>query len=241
MTEEPLSRESILQGSMRKLAESRPGLIRLMSDAERADWIEKSLAAAPSLDQVWVFAYGSLIWNPAFYWADKVSCSVGGFHRSFCFWTRLGRGCEENPGLMLGLEPGGHCTGVAYRIEAGQLQSEMDILFRRELMSYAYIPTWVDATAEDKVGEWPDGRFKALTFVMDPGHERYCGNLDRTVAIRHLATASGPLGRNCDYLFSLVENLQALGFEDPDLETLATQVKAYQRAHPESATAQPPG
>ncbi len=227
MSEEPLSRESILNGDMRKLAESQPGLVRLMSDEDRRHWIEKTLSGAPSMEQIWVFAYGSLIWNPAFIWAEQFPCTVQGYHRSFCFWTKLGRGCEDNPGLMMGLEPGGSCSGVAYRIDASHVDSEIDILFRRELISHAYIPTWVEA-----VDVASKATVQAITFVMDPSHERYCGGLDRTQSIRHLATATGPLGRNCDYLFSLVEHLQKLRFSDPELEQLAMDVADYQHANP---------
>ncbi len=233
MTDEPLSRESILNGDMRKLAESQPGLIRLMSDEERAIWIEKTLAQAPSMDEIWVFAYGSLIWNPAFIWAEKLPCMIRDFHRSFCFWTRLGRGCAENPGLMMGLEPGGQCSGVAYRIDAGHVESEIDILFRRELVSHAYTPTWVDAHGLSSAVS-----VRAITFVMDDSHERYCGDLDQETAVRHLATAAGPLGRNCDYLYNLVDHLKQMGFPDPELESLAVNVRQYQLAHPESVPAQ---
>jgi cation transport protein ChaC len=228
VSEEPLNRESILNGDMRKLAESQPGLVRLMSDEDRARWIDTTLSQAPSMDQIWVFAYGSLIWNPAFIWAEQFPCTIAGYHRSFCFWTRLGRGCEENPGLMMGLEPGGHCSGVAYRIDASKVDSEIDILFRRELISHAYIPTWVEAREANS-----NSTVQAITFVMDPTHERYCGGLDREQSIRHIATAKGPLGRNCDYLFSLVEHLQKLAFTDPELEQLAIDVAAFQHAHPD--------
>jgi len=212
---------------MRKMAEERPGLIRLMSDAERESWLQRTLDSALSLDEIWVFAYGSLIWNPAFHWAEKRRCVVAGYQRNFCFWSYMGRGDPQNPGLMLGLEPGGECTGVAYRIEREQIDTELDIVFRRELMSHAYIPSWIEACEAD-TGE--ARTFHVLAFVMDPNHERYCGAIDRPVAVKHIATAEGPLGRNCDYLFELVEQLQQLKLVDPHLEQLAAEVRAYQAA-----------
>jgi len=206
------------------MAESRPGAIRLMSDEDRAKSIDETLALAPSRDDVWIFAYGSLIWNPAIHFADKEKVWVDGFHRSFCFWTVLGRGCEDNPGLMMGLEPGGDSNGLAYRIDASALDTELDILFRRELMSYVYKPTWVDATLADKTEE----KVRVLAFVVDPQHERFCGNLEEETLVRHIATASGPLGRNCDYLFQLTEHLHQLGFSDERMIDLEAKVRRYQ-------------
>ena len=222
--ENKLSRQAILDGHIRRLAESRPGAIRLMSDEDRVLAIREALSQAPSLNDVWIFAYGSLIWNPAIHFAEREKVLVDGFHRSFCFWTVLGRGCEENPGLMMGLEPGGSSNGLAYRIDADDLDTEMDILFRRELMSYVYKPTWVDAT----LAESPDKTIKVLAFVVDPEHERFCGELDESTLVRHIATASGPLGRNCDYLFQLTEHLRELGFTDESLLELEARVRSYQ-------------
>lgn len=223
--ENALNRQSILDGHIRRMAESSPGAIRLMTDEDRALSMEKALAQAPSLDEVWIFAYGSLIWNPAIHYADREKVIVEGFHRSFCFWTVLGRGCEDNPGLMMGLEPGGGSNGLAYRIDAADLDVELDILFRRELMSYVYEPTWVDATLADD----PQQSMKVLAFVVDPQHERFCGELDDDTLVRHIATARGPLGRNCDYLFQLTEHLTDLGFQDESLLELEAKVRRYQQ------------
>ncbi len=222
--ENKLSRQAILDGHIRRLAESRPGAIRLMTDEDRAKSIAETLAQAPSVDDVWIYAYGSLIWNPAIHFANKEKVLVDGFHRSFCFWTVLGRGCENNPGLMMGLQPGGDSNGLAYRIDAGMLETELDILFRRELMSYVYKPTWVDATPADR----PEETMRVLAFVVDPEHERYCGDIDEATLVRHIATASGPLGRNCDYLFQLTEHLDALGFADASMRALEAKVRQYQ-------------
>ena len=125
---------------------------------------------------------------------------------------------------MMGLEPGGSSNGLAYRIDVDDLGTEMDILFRRELMSYVYKPTWVDAT----LAESPDKTIKVLAFVVDPEHERFCGELDEPTLVRHIATASGPLGRNCDYLFQLTEHLRELGFTDGPLLELEARVRSYQ-------------
>jgi len=219
-----LSRERILEGGIRKMAESKPGVIRLMTDEDRAAWVKRLIDEHPEDDGFWVFGYGSLIWNPAFHFAERERCRVHGYRRSFCMWTLLGRGSEELPGLMLGLEHGGSCTGVVYRIDPEILEVELDIILRRELMSYTYIPTWVKAECEGRT-------VKAITFVMDREHERYVCNEPEEKMVRHLATASGPLGRNCDYLFDLTENLTKLDFTDHKLTRLEKKVREYQKAH----------
>ncbi len=206
------------------MAESKPGVIRLMTDEDRAAWVKRIIEENSEPNGLWVFGYGSLIWNPAFHFAERLRCRVDGFRRSFCMWTLLGRGSVELPGLMLGLEQGGSCTGVVYRIEPEILEVELDILLRRELMSYTYIPTWVQAECEGR-------DVRAITFVMDRDHERYVCDEPEEKMVRHLATAVGPLGRNCDYLYDLVETLEELEFSDQELESLAEKVRAYQRAH----------
>ena len=119
--ENKLSRQAILDGHIRRLAESRPGAIRLMSDEDRLLAIQEALSQAPSLNDVWIFAYGSLIWNPAIEVESSYPCHIDGYHRSFCFWTVLGRGSQDQPGLMMGLESGGSCAGIAYSIAHDKL------------------------------------------------------------------------------------------------------------------------
>lgn len=207
------------------MAEARPGVIRLTTDEERDAWVRRVINDNRESDGVWVFGYGSLIWNPAFHFAERLKCEVEGYHRSFCMWTKLGRGSEEFPGLMLGLETGGSTNGVVYRVAPEQAEMELDILFRRELMSNTYNPTWVTAECEGRT-------ISAITFVMDPEHERYYDGACGDTMVRHLADAVGPLGRNCDYLFQLVEHLSELDYDDPSLRELAAQVRAYQAKEP---------
>jgi len=198
--------------------------MRLMTDAERDEWVQKVFEVIPrhcSHENLWVFGYGSLIWNPAFHFEEKRTARVHGYHRRFCLWTHLGRGTEANPGLMLGLDRGGSCTGVGFQIAKKSVRSELDILFRRELLSHAYIPTWVNMRFEN------GGNHHGITFVMDKQHERYTGALDVATQVRHIATAEGPLGPNNEYLFDLVDHLDDLGLHDRALAQLATLVRDY--------------
>jgi cation transport protein ChaC len=122
---------------------------------------------------------------------------------------------------MLGLDRGGSCTGVGYRIAKNSVRTELDILFRRELLSHAYIPTWV------KMRFTNGYTHHGITFVMDKKHERYAGVIDQTTQVHHIATAEGPLGPNKEYLFDLVEHLDQLGLHDRALSQLAERVRGY--------------
>ena len=218
-----LTRETILSGHVRDMIRAADPSLHVLSDDE----LKRSRAAI--LDQhrggdLWVFGYGSLIWNPAFHYVERCHARVYGFHRSFCLRTHMGRGSRENPGLMLGLEPGGSCTGLAYRIAADEIELETWVLWKREMVMSNYSPRWV--TAE---GAGPDRR--AVTFVMNPSGPMYAGRLPRSEVVQTLATAEGILGRGCDYLFGIVSEFDALGIQDRSLTRIAGEVRAHQRTN----------
>jgi glutathione-specific gamma-glutamylcyclotransferase len=215
-----ITREAILDGSIREYILRNPELRRLaLTDAERAASLRATLGAAPVKGDVWVFGYGSLLWNPAFRFVEKRTARVHGYHRRFCLWTQLGRGSAENPGLMLGLERGGACRGVVFRIAEEAVETELDILWRREMFTGAYCPTWVSARSHGQ-------SFAAITFVMNRENSRYAGRLPDDKIAHHIATAAGPMGACCDYLFQTVEHLAALGLRDRRLEAIAGKVRA---------------
>ncbi|MCC6532156.1 MAG: gamma-glutamylcyclotransferase [Burkholderiales bacterium] len=221
MSRYKLTRESILDGTLRasSLALLGPSA-RYMSDEERSSQIERMLAQAPDPDRIWVFGYGSLMWNPAFHFAERCTARVHGYHRQFCLWARVGRGSPDRPGLMLGIEPGGSCHGVAYRIAPELVLSELDVLWRREMGSMSYRPVWIAART-------PHGIEHAITFAVNRSHERYIGDLDLTSTARYLANGAGPLGQCCDYLFETVAHLRELGVRDRHLEVLEAHVRAH--------------
>jgi len=215
-----LTREALLDGSAREYILRNSELRRLvLPDAEREASLRATLSAAPAGGDVWVFGYGSLIWNPAFHFVEKRTARIHGYHRRFCLWTQLGRGSAENPGLMLGLERGGACSGLAFRIAQEVVDSELDILWRREMFTGAYRPTWVSARSHGEP-------FAAITFVINRDNSRYAGRLSEDQVARHIATAVGPMGPCCDYLFETVEHLAALGIRDRCLEAMAGKVRA---------------
>jgi len=228
LTKLKLTRETILDGSLRASAKSLlgPG-VKFMTDEERTRHIREMLADSPRPDRVWVFGFGSLIWNPAFHFAERRTALVRGYHRQFCLWSKAGRGSPQTPGLMLALERGGSCHGVDYRIAPEQVETELDVVWRREMLTGAYRAKWVSA-------QTPAGIEHAIAFAANHAHERYVRGLDTDETARLLATGAGPLGSCCDYLFDTVSHLEALGIRDKRMEALVERVRACQ------ASATPP-
>ncbi len=217
-----LTREALLNGEIDRLVHDDHAHLERMSEEERNDLVASTLNELGN-NELWIFGYGSLIWNPAMDFEEQRRCVIDGYKKEFCFWTTLSRGCPETPGLMMGLKEGEKCNGVSFRIKPENAASELDVLFRREMSHYIYKPTWVDAHCTESNSD-----FTALTFVVDCNNHRYVENLSQDEVVRTIATAKGPLGRNCDYLFQLSDKLTELGFDEPELEGLANQVRAFQ-------------
>ena len=175
-------------------------------------------------DGPWVFGYGSLMWNPAINVVDSRKAHVRGYHRMFCLTLHVGRGAPEKPGLMLGIDRGGSCTGVAHRIAADEVESELSILWMREMLSGAYEPRWVNADVDGPGNE--KRRTRVLTFVINRYHPRYEGALPEDEAARRIALAEGLLGTNRDYLYRTVKHLAELGIEDGPMRGLEAKVRA---------------
>src|SRR6185436_7098156 len=141
-----LTRESILDGSLHAAVRAIVGPeVRFSTDAERAAQVQAILAQAPRPGRIWVFAFGSLIWNPSFHLVESRTARIHGFYRQFCLWTRAGRGSPERPGLVLALESGGSCAGVAYRLARRAAATELDVIWRREMFTMSYRPVWTIA------------------------------------------------------------------------------------------------
>jgi cation transport protein ChaC len=193
-----------------------PGVV-LLTDAERAASVRAILDARPEHgDGLWLFSYGSLIWNPTFHYRTRRAARIAGWHRAFCLAARGGRGTPDNPAMLLGLMPGGTCTGAAFRIDEAVVEQELDIVWRREMVSAAYIPRWVDMT---------DGE-TAIAFTINPDAPTYVGDLPEAEVVRRIATARGPIGTAAEYLFNTRDGLHSLGIADPFIDELARKVEA---------------
>lgn len=172
-------------------------------------------------DELWVFGYGSLIWNPEFAVAARQIARLPDWHRSFCMHSIHHRGSVESPGLVLALDraPGRHCDGVAFLVQRGQETQTLAALRERELISAAYLERRLAVDLAD------GGRVQAVAFVIDRDHSQYCGALTPAEQARIIATATGGRGSNRDYLFATADHLAALGIEDAELTRLATLVR----------------
>jgi cation transport protein ChaC len=213
-----ITREALADGSLlaRVRANLLPGMV-VRSDAEIEASLDAMLAAHDPAADVWVFGYGSLMWNPAFAYAERQTGVIRGYHRRFCLWLEMGRGSPGNPGLMLGLDRGGVCRGVAFRIPAAQARAELLLIWRREMFGTAYLARWVQVRV---VG----ATVPAITFVVNREHPRYAGKVSDAEAAKHIATAAGSLGSCASYLENTMAHLQSLGIRDAGLQRIAAGI-----------------
>jgi cation transport protein ChaC len=209
-------RERLALGTfLASLRANPPAGVRIRSDAELILTLSNALARHDPMTDLHVFGYGSLMWNPALDFVHARVVRVQGWHRRFCLRMLLGRGTSEAPGAMLGLDRGGACHGVLFRIGAAKVQEEMRLLWRREMLAGSYDARWVQAQL---VGEGVP--VPALTFVANRRHERYIGGRaieDVANLIRH---GSGPLGTSRAYFEHLLEALERLQIRDRGMTRL---------------------
>ncbi|MDE0968741.1 MAG: gamma-glutamylcyclotransferase [Octadecabacter sp.] len=168
---------------------------------------------------MWVFGYGSLLWNPGFKPAETVTATLSGYHRSFCMLSIHHRGSVEKPGLVLALDAGDAiCTGVAFRVAEPDELHVLDELRERELVSSAYEEAHLPLALRD-------GReVLALAYVIKRNHEQYC-QFDLERQAQMIARSVGGRGPNPEYLFNTVEHLLKMGIHDPDMEWLTNRVR----------------
>jgi glutathione-specific gamma-glutamylcyclotransferase len=175
-------------------------------------------SVAPESD-AWVFAYGSLIWNPGVPVAEKRQARIYGYHRGLYLWSRVHRGTPEQPGLVLGLDRGGTCTGLALRIAAPDVNKALTELWQREMINNSYEPTWLPARTAH-------GTVKALTFVVRRDGSGYCGVLSEERVLEALHKGHGGRGTAREYLENTVHSLKQHGFSDNRLDRYARLLRA---------------
>ena len=168
---------------------------------------------------VWVFAYGSLMWNPEIRFAERLSARVYGWHRGFCLYSPEYRGTREKPGLVLGLDRGGSCRGIAYRLAPETLAAEIDYLWTREMTGFVYHMTPVRIAAER-------GPMPGYAFTVRRDSRDYAGRLAPEAAARIIATSKGDRGTGRDYLANTVRHLEELGIADGALDKIERLVAA---------------
>jgi cation transport protein ChaC len=199
------------------------------TDEDYAKTIARLLATGPDPAEMWFFAYGSLIWKPACDFVEIRTGVVRGWHRAFCLgWNTRFRGSEKNPGLMLALDRGGACKGVAYRLPPEAVEANLKKLLEREMgwKPSPFPPRWVDVVTRE-------GRIRALTFCIDRKSTRYVSGLSEERIGTVLARAVGARGSMAEYLFNTITHLESLGIHDPHLWRLQDLVAAdIEATHP---------
>lgn len=172
-----------------------------------------------SADEFWVFGYGSLMWRPGFAFEESHTALLRGYHRSMCILSIHHRGTPEKPGLVLGLDRGGACRGMAFRVHPGEQDAVRAYLYEREMVTDVYKPRTLGIRLQD-------GRSaRALCFVVERSHEQYLPCAPDEAA-RLIVQGRGDGGTARDYLSSTIDHLAGLGLRDSRLETLLSLVDA---------------
>jgi glutathione-specific gamma-glutamylcyclotransferase len=218
-----VTRDGLMDGSLLAYARARiAGAkidLNLRSDAEIETAVEQTLSSRPDTPDLWVFSYGSLMWNPTFLYAERRKATLHNWQRKYCAWSPVGRGTPECPMLVLALEIGGLTEGIAYRLPPGEERTELALIFRREMFTDDYVARWV-------IVNTGDGPRQAVAFVVNSDSKRYAGSLMEEKIVAVLSTARGELGTSADYLRETVAHLDELGLRDEALARINLLVQA---------------
>jgi cation transport protein ChaC len=172
-------------------------------------------------DDLWVFGYGSLIWRPGFAFLERIEARLVGAHRALCVYSFVHRGTPERPGLVLGLDQGGSCRGMAYRVGASARAETVAYLRAREQATMVYRestrPIWLKGA--------PERRVSALCYTVDRGHPQYAGRLTLAQQLHFVRQGHGRSGANRDYVIATVAALEEIGLRETDLHLLAERLK----------------
>jgi glutathione-specific gamma-glutamylcyclotransferase len=172
---------------------------------------------ASANEDLWVFGYGSLMWRPGFEHLERVPARLTGLHRGLCVYSFVHRGTPEKPGLVLGLDLGGACRGIAYRVAAGRRQATIEYLRGREQVTMVYRET----TRQIALASHPVRTVTALVYVVDRSHPQYAGRLDLERQLHLVRQGHGRSGANLDYVLATVAEIEAQGCRDAGLHRLA--------------------
>ncbi|WP_417685728.1 gamma-glutamylcyclotransferase [Roseibium sp.] len=169
---------------------------------------------------IWIFGYGSLMWDPAFRFSEVRRATLDGYHRRFCLKSEVGRGTPETPGLMAGLDLGGTCNGLVFRVDAERLEEESHYIWRREMLLRSYAPEFLEMETEL-------GPVEAMAFVVNRENPLLLAPMSLEETARLIARAEGYLGPNIDYLEKLADAFELLELEDDELFRLRDLARSY--------------
>ena len=203
---QPALTRAMIAARFPQLGKDDPGAHKLATDEELAAGLDRIMLDHDEGD-LWLFGYGSLMWKPQLDFAESRAALLNGWHRRFCLWQWRYRGSRHHPGLMLALDRGGSCRGVAYRIAAPGVRDKIAAVWRREMVANGYRPRWVNLVTME-------GKLRALTFTANHDGERYAGRISDEIVADHIAHACGEYGTSADYLLETVLKCEELGIHD---------------------------
>jgi len=172
------------------------------------------------MTELWVFGYGSLMWRPGFPFDMQAAGLLRGAHRALCIYSIMHRGTREQPGLVLGLDRGGACRGVAFRVSQGAEEETVAYLREREQVTEVYRETYRTVRLLDGSGR----TVRALTYLANPNHAQYAGRLSLDEQLRIVRDCAGEAGANVDYVLNTVRHLEEEGVHDAVLARLAARL-----------------
>jgi cation transport protein ChaC len=190
-----------------------------------------------SKGDLWVFGYGSLMWRPGFKFIEQVPARLIGEHRALCVYSFVHRGTPEKPGLVLGLDRGGACRGIAFRVAEKHRSATVAYLREREQVTSVYREVMRSVWLENEARQ----RVSALAYVVDRGHVQYAGRLSLAEQLRHVLQGHGQSGANREYVLSTVKAIEAEGFRDTQLHQLAATLHNDTSRHPYPPLERPEG
>jgi cation transport protein ChaC len=213
---------------------SRSRMLRLAHNGRFLDITSMDPDPLHADEDLWVFAYGSLMWRPDFPFVERVEARLVGAHRALCVYSFVHRGTPERPGLVLGLDRGGTCRGIAYHVTAAHRANTVAYLRAREQVTSVYRecmrPIWLKRD--------PERRVPALCYMVDRGHAQYAGRLTLEQQLHHVRQGRGQSGANRDYVIATVGALEQLGYRETALHLLAERLASARDVtappHPEA-------
>ena len=214
-----LTKDNISKGHLGDKIKSISGSGKVLTTEELLQARRKIIPDKGIGEDIYIFAYGSLLWNPTVDYEDEFLAKVYGFHRSFCMKTNLGRGSFKNPGLMLGLDKGGSCRGSAFKLRNSEAIKNIDILFRREMVTGAYKPKLLKTILVN------GRKVLSLAFTVDKKHKNYFQDKEIQTKAKMISNAHGFLGSCEEYFQNTLESLSELNIVDSEMTAISNYLK----------------
>lgn len=216
-----LTRDAIKSGAYLEHFKSMPNL--WAQERIQSSLAETMRAKPGDTADIWIFAYGSLMWNPVVEFEKRLPATLHGWHRSFCLRMVAGRGSPDGPGRMLALRRGGHTSGVALKLPLATLDEELRLIWTREMVLGSYVPMWASITLNDGT------ETHAIAFVADESREQFEPDSCVATVVPLIGTATGQFGSNADYVLRLHESLLEHGLHDSYIDELASGIERLPR------------